>query len=350
MQNNMLTQPTYYYISYMSKAQKKSLEKLSAPAGTTLDRFISARQGQFSYASGELSQLLRDISLASKVINRDINRSGLSELTGGIGDTNIQGEAQQKLDVVADIRFRRALIRGGQTCGIVSEEADDLIDTDNHLAKYIVMIDPLDGSSNVDTNLPIGTIFSIYRRLTKIGTPPSFKDVLQKGDQQVAAGYILYSSSTMLVYTTGHGVNGFTLEPSLGEYFLSHPDIRINEEGKTFSVNDGAYHSFPSGVQKFIDYCREQAFSLRYVGALVADLHRILLEGGIYMYPSTQKYKDGKLRLLYECKPLAWLVEQAGGLATNGEKNINDILPKDKHQRTPLYIGSKKLVKKVTEL
>ncbi len=325
-------------------------EKMALPVGTTLDRFIAARQEQFPYASGELSQLLRDIALASKVINRDINRAGLVDISGEMGETNVQGEMQQKLDVIADIRFERALRRGRQTCAIVSEERDQLIDTDNHLAKYVVMIDPLDGSSNIDVNIPVGTIFSIYRRKTPVGQPPAIVDVLQSGKEQVTAGYVLYGSSTKLVYTTGYGVNGFTYDPSLGEYFLSHPDIQFPAEEKIYSVNDGGFHSFPDGVKTFINECREKGFISRYVGSLVADFHRSLLRGGIYLYPPTEKNKQGKLRLLYECNPLAFIAEQAGGMASDGQQDIMNITPTDQHQRTPLYIGSKKMVGRLKEL
>lgn len=328
----------------------KNSDNLALPVGTTLDRFIAARQEQFPYASGELSQLLRDIALASKIINRDINRSGLIDIAGSVGEENVQGENQQKLDVIADIRFERALRRGRQTCGIVSEERDHIIDTDNHLAKYLVMIDPLDGSSNIDVNISVGTIFSIYRRKSPIGQPPSMVDVLQSGDQQVTAGYVLYGSSTMLVYTTGHGVNAFTYDQSLGEYLLSHPDMKFPTGGNIHSVNDGGYHSFPEGAKKFVDYCRDNKSQARYVGSLVADFHRNLLRGGIYLYPETDKNKNGKLRLLYECIPLAFIAEQAGGMASNGRQDIMKILPVDQHQRSPLYIGSKELVEKILEM
>ncbi|MBT31467.1 MAG: class 1 fructose-bisphosphatase [Thalassobius sp.] len=323
------------------------IEKFTSPIGVALDRFISAKQEEFTYATGELSQLLRDIALASKIINREINRAGLSGIEGSIGADNIQGERQQMLDVIADYRFTRALVRGGQTCGIVSEENAEIIDTKNHNAKYIITIDPLDGSSNIDVNVSVGTIFSIYRRKSPIGTPPTLEDVLQKGTEQVAAGYILYGSSTMLVFTTGFGVNGFTYEPSLGEYFLSHPDMKICDDGNIYSVNEGGYYTFPQGVQDYIDECKKKKMRARYIGSLVADFHRNLLKGGIYMYPSTKEYKNGKLRLLYECNSLAFIIEQAGGYASNGEKRILEIEPTEKHQRTPLYIGSKNMVKEV---
>ena len=324
-----------------------AIEKFTSPIGVALDRFISQKQEEFPYATGELSQLLRDIALASKIINREINRAGLSGIEGSIGADNIQGERQQMLDVIADYRFTRALVRGGQTCGIVSEENAEIIDTKNNHAKYIITIDPLDGSSNIDVNVSVGTIFSIYRRKSPIGTPPTLEDVLQKGTEQVAAGYILYGSSTMLVFTTGFGVNGFTYEPSLGEYFLSHPDMTIKEDGDIYSVNEGGYYTFPEGVQSYIEECKKKEMRARYIGSLVADFHRNLLKGGIYMYPSTSKYKNGKLRLLYECNSLAFIIEQAGGLASDGTQRILEIDPHEKHQRTPLYIGSKNMVEEV---
>lgn len=325
------------------------LERFTASVGTALDRFIAVRQEQFPYATGELSQLLRDIALASKIINREINRAGLSGIDGAAGQENVQGESQQKLDVIADVRFTRALVKGGQTCGIISEECEGIIDTGNHSAKYIVTMDPLDGSSNVDVNVLVGTIFSIYRRKSPCGTPPSELDMLQEGSEQVAAGYILYGSSTMLVYSTGYGVNGFTYEPSLGEYFLSHPDMTINPDGNIFSVNEGAYKTFSSGVKKYIEDCKDRELSARYIGSLVGDFHRNLLKGGIYIYPATQSYQQGKLRLLYECNALAFLIEQAGGMATDGKGRILAIKPTEFHQRTPLFIGSKNMVEKAMQ-
>ncbi len=323
-----------------------NLEKFTSRIGTTLDRFIAERQNQFKYASGELSQLLRDIALAGKIINREINRSGLTGIDGSAGNENVQGEMQQKLDVIANYRFIRALKKGGQVCAIASEEEDAVIDTGNHHGKYVVCMDPLDGSSNIDVNVSIGTIFSIYRRVSEVGTPPTDEDVMQAGSKQVGAGYILYGSSTMLVYSTGYGVNGFTYEPSLGEFFLSHPSIMTPEKGKIYSINEGSATQFSDSLTKYVDYCKENMYSARYIGSLVADFHRNLLKGGIYIYPSTSKAKNGKLRLLYECNPLAFLVEQAGGLATSGDQRILDIVPNDLHQRVPLYIGSKGMVEK----
>ncbi|MEL7003544.1 MAG: class 1 fructose-bisphosphatase, partial [Bacteroidota bacterium] len=247
--------------------------RIALPIGTVLDRFIKKKQDEFQFATGELSQLLRDIALAGKVVNREINKAGLINIAGAIGTQNVQGEDQQKLDVLANIRFIRALTKGGEACAIVSEEDEEIVDLQNN-GKYVIAIDPLDGSSNIDVNVSIGTIFSIYRRLSPVGSPIEEADVLQKGIEQVASGYLLYGSSTMLVYTTGHGVNGFTFEPSLGEYFLSHPDMSIPETGKIYSINDGSYHSFTEPVKKYIEHCRDSNYSARYIGSLVADFHR----------------------------------------------------------------------------
>ncbi len=324
-------------------------DSLLLPMGTTLDRFIMRNQAHFPFATGELSQLLRDIALASKIVNREINRAGLINISGSVGSMNVQGEDQQKLDVVADVRFTRAITNGGEVCAIISEEHDDMIDTGNHKGKYIMAMDPLDGSSNIDVNVAVGTIFSIYRRLSPIGTPPDLADVLQKGSRQVAAGYILYGSSTMLVYTTGHGVFGFTYEPSLGEYYLSHANMRIPTTGSIYSCNEANVHTFPEPVRQVIDNMRQEGASSRYIGSFVADFHRNLFKGGIFMYPETAKSPKGKLRLMYECNPMAFLIEQAGGLATDGNRRILDIEPTNLHQRCPLYVGSKELVDRVTK-
>lgn len=319
-------------------------EQLALPVGITLDRFIKRNQQAFAFASGELSQLLRDIALAGKIVNREINRAGLIDITGQLGSQNVQGEVQQKLDVIADIRFIRALKNGGEVCAILSEEQDDLILTGNNDAKYIVALDPLDGSSNIDTNVSIGTIFSIFRRKTPIGTVPTLEDALQSGDDQVAAGYLLYGSSTILVYTTGKGVNGFTYELSLGEYFLSHSQMAITTKGSIYSCNEGQLNDYPEYVQNYLSTCRSQRLTSRYIGSLVADFHRNLLKGGIYLYPPTAKNPKGKLRLIYECFPLAFLVEQAGGKATDGTQRILDIKPTELHQRSPIFIGSSTMV------
>lgn len=325
-------------------------ENLGLPVGTTLDRFIKRKQDDFPFATGELSQLLRDIALAGKIINREISRSGLLNVAGAFGATNVQGEEQQKLDVIADIRFTRALRNGGEVCAIISEEEEGVIDLENPKGKYIVAMDPLDGSSNIDVNVSIGTIFSIYRRKSPTGGPISKEDVLQPGTEQIAAGYLLYGSSTMLVYTTGHGVYGFTYEPSLGEFFLSHQDIKMPEDGKIYSINEGSYNSFEQPVKDYIEYCKEQEYSGRYIGSLVADFHRNLLKGGIYIYPCTAKAPNGKLRLLYECNALAFIAEQAGGVATDGYRRILEVQPTELHQRCPFFIGSQKMVQMAGDL
>jgi fructose-1,6-bisphosphatase I len=330
-----------------NKANTTSIEssRIAHSIGLALDRFIKNNQDQFQYASGELSQLLRDIALASKVVNREVNKAGLIDIMGAIGTQNMGGDNQQKLDVLANIRFTRALAKGGEVCALVSEESESFVDLNND-GKYVIAIDPLDGSSNIDVNVSIGTIFSIYRRKTQAGTPIQSVDILQKGSEQVAAGYVLYGSSTMLVYTTGHGVNGFTYEPSLGEYFLSHPDLKMPEDGKIYSINEGLSNSFSRGVLEYIQYCKEQHNTARYIGSLVADFHRNMLKGGIYIYPATSQDPNGKLRLMYECNALAFIAEQAGGNASDGNSRILDITVKDLHQRTAFFVGSKNMVEK----
>lgn len=332
----------------MTKLYTTSIEtsRIAQPIGTALDRFIKNNQTQFQYASGELSQLLRDIALASKVVNREVNKAGLIDIMGSAGSTNTGGDQQQKLDVLANIRFTRALMKGGEVAALVSEEAESYVDLNNE-GKYIIAIDPLDGSSNIDVNVSIGTIFSVYRRKTVAGMPIQDVDILQKGSEQVAAGYILYGSSTMLVYTTGHGVNCFTYEPSLGEYFLSHPDLKMPDDGKIYSINEGSANSFTKPVKDYIQYCKDNNYTARYIGSLVADFHRNMLKGGIYVYPATAKDPNGKLRLMYECNALAFIAEQAGGKATMGNgKRILDVDPTQLHQRVPFFVGSKNMVSK----
>jgi len=319
--------------------------RIAQSIGTALDRFIKNNQTQFQYASGELSQLLRDIALASKVVNREVNKAGLIDLMGAIGTQNMAGDDQQKLDVLANIRFTRALMKGGEVCALISEESETFVDLNNE-GRYVIAIDPLDGSSNIDVNVSIGTIFSIYRRKSPAGTPIQPIDILQKGSEQVAAGYVLYGSSTMMVYTTGHGVNGFTYEPSLGEYFLSHPSMKIPEDGKIYSINEGSANSFSQPIKDYVQYCKDKNYTARYIGSLVADFHRNLLKGGIYIYPATAKDPTGKLRLMYECNALAYIAEQAGGKASNGNGRILDIALNDLHQRTAFYVGSKNMVEK----
>ncbi len=319
---------------------------------TTLGQFIIERQSDFPYAKGELSRLLRDIGIAAKVVNREVNKAGLVDILGEYGTMNVQGEEVKKLDVFANEQFISALSAGGETCAVASEENEGLINIDSEVsknAKYVVCVDPLDGSSNIDVNVSIGTIFSIYRR-TSFGGIVEETDYLQRGTEQVAAGYIIYGSSTMLVYTTGKGVNGFTLDPSIGEFCLSHPDMKCPKSGKIYSINEGNYAHFPDGVKKYIKYCQEidstteRPYSSRYIGSLVADFHRNLLKGGVFIYPSTHKSPKGKLRLLYECNPLAFIIEQAGGKASDGFRRILDVQPTSLHQRTPLFIGSADMV------
>jgi fructose-1,6-bisphosphatase I len=331
----------------MSQAQANE-NTLATPVGTTLERYIKRKEAEFAYATGELSQLLRDIALAGKIVNREVNRAGLSRITGSMGEKNVQGEHQQKLDVEANIRFIRALTNGGEACAILSEEDEHIIETGNTNGKYVVAIDPLDGSSNIDVNVSIGTIFSIYRRVSRIGGPARKEDFLQGGRSQVAAGYILYGSSTMLVYTTGHGVAGFTYENSLGEFFLSHPDIKIPRKGPVFSCNEGNWFDYPEFVRTFLTTCKERRLTARYVGSLVADYHRNLFTGGIYLYPPTTGKPEGKLRLLYEGYPLAFIIEQAGGMAVTGADVVLDVHPNaDLHQRAPLFVGSADLVEEL---
>ena len=321
----------------------------------TLGEFIIEKQAEYPEAKGELSGILSSIRLAAKIIHREINRAGLSQdILGVAGSENIQGEAQMKLDVFANETMKQALIGREEVAGFASEEDDTFIGFDTERgrnAKYIFMTDPLDCSSNIDVNVSVGTIFSIYRRISPIGTPVTMEDFLQPGRKQVASGYVTYGSSTMLVYTTGNGVNGFTYDPSLGLFILSHPEMKMPEKGKYYSINEGQYVTFPMGVKKFIKYCQEsdaatkRPYSSRYIGSLVSDFHRNLLKGGIYIYPTSTVYPKGKLRLLYEGNPMAFLAEQAGGMATDGFNPILDIKPETLHQRVPCFIGSTEMVK-----
>lgn len=323
----------------------------------SLGEFIISHQDSFEYSTGELSKLLHAIRRAAKVVNHKVNKAGLSDILGAAGDTNIQGEQQQKLDVYANEIFIDTLVNREILCGLASEENDDYItirgqNKDNR-NKYVLLIDPLDGSSNIDVNVSVGTIFSIYRRVSEIGTPVEERDFLQPGHKQVAAGYVVYGTSTMLVYTTGHGVNGFTLNPSIGTYYLSHPNMKFPEKGNIYSVNEGNYVHFPQGVKDYIKYCQEEKedrpYTSRYIGSLVSDIHRNILKGGIYIYPQSSKYKSGKLRLLYECNPMAFIAEQAGGKASDGERRIMDIDPTELHQRVPFFCGNTYMVDKAEE-
>lgn len=321
----------------------------------TLHEFIMDRQADFPFATGELSRLLSDIAVASKIVSKDVRRAGLLEnFLGAEGSTNVQGEEQQKLDVIADKQFISMFRSGGEVCGVASEENDDFMPFESEFCqkgKYVVLFDPLDGSSNIDVNVSIGSIFSIYRRTSEIGSPATLEDMLQPGFKQIAAGYVLYGSSTMLVYTTGRGVNGFTLDPSIGEFCLSHPNMKMPETGRIYAMNEGNINICEQGIKDYIEtYCQQtleghsRPYSGRYIGSLVADFHRNLIKGGIYIYPDTTTDPEGKLRLLYECNPLAFIAEQAGGLATTGRQRILSIQPDKLHQRVPFFVGSKQMV------
>lgn len=320
----------------------------------TLGEFIIECQAEYPNATGALSLLFSSIRLAAKVVHREINKAGLVDITGAADGENVQGEQQQKLDVFANERFITALAARGVACGIASEEEDNYVTFDeghNKDAQYVVLMDPLDGSSNIDVNVSVGTIFSIYKRLSPTGEPVTEADFLQPGRAQVAAGYVIYGSSTMLVYSTGNGVNGFTYDPSLGVFYLSHPNMVIPADGRIYSVNEGNYVRFPSGVKKFIKYCQEEdpasqrPYTSRYIGSLVSDFHRNLIKGGIYLYPSASSYPSGKLRLLYECNPIAFLAEQAGGRAIAApQQDILDLPPRELHQRVPFFVGSRNMV------
>jgi fructose-1,6-bisphosphatase I len=325
---------------------------------TTLNDFIIKRQKDFPYARGELSSLLLHIGTAAKMVNKKINKAGLVDIIDRSGSVNIQGENQQKLDIYADDVFINALLASGECCGVATEEnQNEIVFTDKFAkkGKYVVCMDPLDGSSNIDYNVSVGSIFSIYRRITPRGKKVRNEDFLQEGSKQVAACYIVYGSSTMLVYSTGSGVNGFTLDPSIGEFCLSHPDIITPDDGSIYSVNEGNYVHFPDGIKKYIKYCQEKdyesgrPYSSRYIGSLVSDFHRNLLKGGIFMYPENETSPKGKLRLVYECNPIAFIAEQAGGMASDGCNRILSISPGALHQRSPLYAGSKNMVRKIEE-
>lgn len=325
---------------------------------TTLNEFIIRRQANIPYAKGELSRLLHHIGIAAKVVNKKVNKAGLVDVLGSAGSGNIQGEIQQKLDVFADMQFITALKDSGECCGIASEENQEIITFDDDLAndgKYIMCMDPLDGSSNIDVNVSIGTIFSIYKRLSPRGHKAEERDFMQAGRKQIAAGYVIYGSSTMMVYTTGRGVNGFTLDGSIGEFCLSHPNIKTPTNGKIYSLNEGNYAKFEPGLKEYIKYCKgkdtetQRPKSARYIGSLVADFHRNLLKGGIFIYPKTESSPNGKLRLLYECNPIAFIAEQAQGKASDGHQRILDIEPKSIHERVPFYTGSYDMVKEAEE-
>ena len=322
----------------------------------TLDEFTIQQYRKIPNATGELSNLLRDIGLAAKRINVEVNKAGLVDILGDDGSVNVQGEDVKKLDVFANNQMVGVLHHGISCAGIGSEELEDIVVFDDEVSnksKYIVMFDPLDGSTNIDTNASIGTIFGVYRRVSALGEPCSKEDFLQPGIKQVAAGYIVYGSSTILVYATRRGVNGFTLDPSIGEFCLSHPDIKCPLAGKIYSVNHGNFFLYNTQVKKYIDCCQRKTkenggpYTQRYIGSMVADLHRTLIKGGIFMYPGMTDKPQGKLRLMYECNPFAFIIEVAGGKATSGSQRILDIQPTKLHQRTPLFIGSQCMVEEL---
>lgn len=322
----------------------------------TLDEFTIQQLRNFPQATGELSSLLRDIGLAAKRVNVEVNKAGLVDILGDAGSVNVQGEDVKKLDVFANNQFTGALQHGISCAGIASEELDDYVAFDDEVSKnskYVCLYDPLDGSGNIDVNVSIGTIFSVYRRVSPRGSIATKEDFLQPGRNQVAAGYIVYGSSTMLVYATKRGVNGFTLDPSIGEFCLSHPDIKCPDSGKIYSVNHGNFFQYADGVRKYINCCQNKSkadggpYTQRYIGSMVADVHRNLIKGGIFMYPGTVDKPAGKLRLLYESNPFAYIVEMAGGKATDGKQSILDIVPTELHQRTPLFIGSRKMMEEL---
>ena len=322
----------------------------------TLDEFTIQQMRDFPNATGELSGLLRDIGLAAKRVNVEVNKAGLVDILGDAGEINVQGEEVKKLDVYANDQFMGVLRHGISCAGIGSEELDDIVVFDDEVSnnsKYVCLFDPLDGSANIDVNVSIGTIFSVFRRISPKGTPAVKEDFLQQGIKQIAAGYIIYGSSTILVYATRRGVNGFTLDPSIGEFTLSHPDIKCPPSGKIYSVNHGNYYQYDEKVQQYIEACQRKnktnggPYTQRYIGSMVSDVHRNLLKGGIFMYPVTKDKPGGKLRLLYECNPFAFIVEVAGGLATDGKQRILDIQPTAIHERTAFFVGSKLMMEEV---
>ena len=324
----------------------------------TMDEFTIQETRKFPQATGDLSALLRDIGLAGKIINNQVRRAGLGDILGKHGATNVQGEEQMKLDIFANDTLINILKNCTECAGIASEENDDHLsyeDTYSKDAKYVVLFDPLDGSSNIDVNAPIGTIFAIYRRVSPVGQPCTQEDFLQPGNRLMAAGYIIYGSSTMMVYATRLGVNGFTLEPSIGEFCLSHPNMKCAEKGKIYSINQGNTVKFSDGMLAYMQYCMEtnkedgRPYSQRYIGSMVADMHRTLIKGGIFIYPADKSSPKGKLRLQYECNPMAFIIEAAGGRAVCGTNDILDIAPSELHQRTPIFIGSKQMVEKAME-
>lgn len=325
----------------------------------TLDEFTFFQTKQFKNSTGELSTLLRDIGLACKLINKQVNKAGLTEILGAHGAVNVQGEEQMKLDVFANEVMISVLRNSADCAGIASEENDDIVvfeDEHSLNSKYVVMFDPLDGSSNIDVNASIGTIFCIYKRISELGKPCNVDDFLQKGRNIMASGYVIYGSSTMMVYATRLGVNGFTLEQSIGEFCLSHKDMQCPEDGKIYSINQGNTSKLNDGLKSYLDFCMtddkatRRPYSHRYIGSMVADLHRTLIKGGIFMYPADRSNPNGKLRLLYECNPMSHIIEMAGGIGTSGTENILDMQPTELHQRVPIFIGSKNMVEQAIDL
>lgn len=319
----------------------------------TINRFIWMEGRRYPQATGEFSSLMSEIVLTAKIINREVNKAGLVDILGYTGDVNVQGEEVRKLDQYADDLFMHMLKYSGHVCAMASEEAEELVrgPTYTNSGKYVVLLDPLDGSSNIDANVSIGSIFAIHRRITPPGEPGALEDFLQPGRNLVAAGYVLYGSSTIMVYTSGRGVHGFTLDPSAGTFILSHPNIKVPEKCKLYSVNESYYKKWTEGVRRYVDRCKlvgdhgehalKKAMSSRYIGSMVADFHRNLLYGGIFMYPGTVDKPAGKLRLMYEANPMAFLLDQAGGAASNGTMDILDVQPEELHQRTPLFMGNR---------
>jgi fructose-1,6-bisphosphatase I len=320
---------------------------------TTLDEFIIRRQNDFPYASGELTNLLRDIGVAAKIINREVNKAGLVNILGVAGTANASGDIVQKLDIFSNDKIIECLGQSGECAAVATEEMESFVQlpgVDAKESKYVVVCDPLDGSSNIDVNVSVGTIFGIYRRLTPINGPCTEEDFLQKGSELVAAGYVLYGTSTILVYTTGNGVNGFTLDPTIGEFCLSHQDIRMPDRGNYYSVNQGYYLKFDLEMRRYIDYCSDLNLRLRYIGSMVADIHRIMFQGGIFLYPNTRKYPQGKLRLLYENNPMAMIVEQAGGRAVTSQLDrILDVELHQLHQKSTVAMGSPAMVDEMVD-
>lgn len=321
----------------------------------TIERHIIEQEKKHG-GTGDFSALLRDLTLAFKIIYREVSRAGLVDVLGATERENIQGEVVQKLDEFANEVIYRAMDHGGHLCAMASEENDDIIPIPEKYdcGKYVLMFDPLDGSSNIDVNVTIGTTFSILKRITPDSTHGELKDFLQPGYKQIAAGYAIYGSSTMLVYTAGYGVYGFTYDPSVGEFLLSHDNITIPEHGKIYSANEGNYHKWSENMRRYIDWAKmdipeedKKAYSLRYIGSMVADVHRTLLYGGVFLYPADVKSHKGKLRLLYEANPMSFVLEQAGGKASTGRERILSIQPESLHQRTPLIVGSPKNVEEV---